>query len=58
MYQPTHLYTPGSPEAVALTDENSRRMIVLDDGSSKQNPAPIPISVWIIRYAQGIRLRT
>ncbi len=42
MYQPTHLYTPGSPEAVALTDENSRRMIVLDDGSSKQNPAPIP----------------
>ena len=42
MYQPTHLYAPGSPEAAALADENLRRMIVLDDGSSKQNPDPIP----------------
>ena len=42
MYQPTNLYAPGSAEATALADENARRMLVLDDGSSTQNPAPIP----------------
>lgn len=42
LYQPTHLFAPGSAEAVALANENSRRMIVLDDGSSIQNPNPIP----------------
>ena len=39
---PTNRYLPGSPEAQALADENARRRIVLDDGSSTQNPTPIP----------------
>jgi len=42
MYQPTHMYEPGSAEYEALLDENMRRMLILDDGSSEQNPAPIP----------------
>ena len=39
---PTNRYRPGSPQAVALADENARRRILLDDGSSLQNPNPIP----------------
>ena len=39
---PTNRYAPGSPEAIAQADENARRRIVLDDGSSAQNPNPIP----------------
>ncbi len=42
LYQPTNEYVPGSPEAQALTDENARRLIVLDDASLQQNPNPIP----------------
>ncbi len=42
MYQPTHLHDPGSPAFWDQVDENARRMLVLDDGSSAQNPAPIP----------------
>ena len=39
---PTNRYRPGSTQAVALADENARRRILLDDGSSVQNPNPIP----------------
>ena len=39
---PTNRFVPGSPEAIAQADENARRRIVLDDGSSAQNPNPIP----------------
>jgi uncharacterized repeat protein (TIGR01451 family) len=42
MYQPTHLHEPGSPEYWDQVDENARRLLVLDDGSSDQNPDPIP----------------
>lgn len=38
---PTNRYRPG-PQAQALADENSRRRIVLDDGSALQNPNPTP----------------
>ncbi len=38
---PTNRYRPG-PQAQALADLNSRRRIVLDDGSSLQNPNPTP----------------
>lgn len=38
----TNRFRPGSPEAVALADENQRRLLVLDDGSSRQNPNPVP----------------
>jgi len=38
----TNRARPGSPEAVALADENQRRLLVLDDGSSRQNPNPVP----------------
>ncbi len=39
---PTNRHRPGTPQAVALADENARRRILLDDGSSLQNPNPIP----------------
>lgn len=42
LYIPTHVHTPGSPEALAQADENMRRMLVLDDGRTSQNPNPIP----------------
>lgn len=38
---PTNRFRPG-PQAQALADENARRSILLDDGSSLQNPNPIP----------------
>jgi|GEM_PF-363689 len=42
MYQPTHLHEPGSAAYWDQVDENARRLLVLDDGSSAQNPDPIP----------------
>jgi uncharacterized protein len=38
---PTNRYRPG-PQADALRDENARRRILLDDGTSVQNPNPTP----------------
>jgi len=38
----TNRHRPGTPEAAALADANSRSSIVLDDGTSLQNPNPIP----------------
>mgnify|MGYP006162876295 CR=1 FL=1 len=40
--KPTNLHPAGSPEALALAADNARRRIILDDGSSRQNPDPIP----------------
>jgi hypothetical protein len=40
--KPTNIYRPSSAEAMLLADENARRRITLDDGSSAQNPNPIP----------------
>ena len=42
METPSNRHRPGSPQALALADENARRRILLDDGSSLQNPNPIP----------------
>lgn len=39
---PTNRFRPGTAQALALADENARRRIVLDDGSSLQNPNPTP----------------
>ena len=39
---PTNRYRPGTPEVLAMSDENARRRILLDDGSSSQNPTPTP----------------
>ena len=39
---PSNRFRPGSSQALALADENARRRILLDDGSSLQNPNPIP----------------
>ncbi len=39
---PTNRHRPGSTQAIALADENARRRIILDDGSSAQNPNPTP----------------
>ncbi len=42
LFTPTNQFPPGSPAAVALADENARRLLVLDDGRTSQNPNPIP----------------
>ncbi|GAA1922014.1 ExeM/NucH family extracellular endonuclease [Microbacterium aoyamense] len=39
-YQPTQLYDAGSPEAIALADENIAASLTVDDGRSNQNPDP------------------
>ena len=41
METPTNRYRPGA-QANALADENARRRIILDDGTSLQNPNPTP----------------
>jgi predicted extracellular nuclease len=40
--KPTNRYAAGSPDAVAAAAANAANMIILDDGSSAQNPNPIP----------------
>lgn len=42
MIKPTNIYRPNTQEVIDLADENARRRITLDDGSSAQNPNPIP----------------
>ncbi len=39
---PTNRHRPGSSQALALANENARRRIILDDGSSLQNLNPSP----------------
>ncbi|HEX5312904.1 ExeM/NucH family extracellular endonuclease [Aquabacterium sp.] len=40
--KPTNAFRPGSSDAVALTEANAQRQILLDDGNSLQNPNPTP----------------
>ncbi len=42
LFTPTNVFAPGSAAAIALADENARRLLVLDDGTTLQNPNPIP----------------
>ncbi|GAA5163608.1 ExeM/NucH family extracellular endonuclease [Viridibacterium curvum] len=42
LIKPSNIHRPGSAAALALADENARRVLILDDGSSSQNPNPIP----------------
>lgn len=41
-FVPTNLFPPDSPQAVALADENPRRLLTLDDASPGEDPRPIP----------------
>jgi uncharacterized protein len=42
MIKPTNVFRANSVDALALAAENARRVLILDDGSSAQNPNPIP----------------
>lgn len=42
MIKPSNIYPANSAAAAQAADENARRRLVLDDGSSVQNPNPIP----------------
>lgn len=42
LIKPTNLHPAGSTAALALAESNARRRIILDDGSTRQNPNPIP----------------
>ena len=39
---PTNRYRPGTAQALTMANDNARRRIILDDGSSLQNPNPTP----------------
>ena len=41
LFQPTERVAPGAP-AAALLEESNRRRLLIDDGSTVQNPASIP----------------
>jgi predicted extracellular nuclease len=41
LFQPTNVVEPGAP-AVALAAENARRRLLVDDGSTVQNPFAVP----------------
>ena len=40
--KPTNRHPAGSAEALVMADDNARRRIILDDGTTQQNPNPIP----------------
>jgi len=40
--KPTNRHPAGTPESLAMANDNARRRILLDDGSSLQNPNPTP----------------
>ncbi|HEX5682731.1 MAG TPA: ExeM/NucH family extracellular endonuclease [Ideonella sp.] len=42
METPTNRHRPGTPDALALADANARSRIILDDGTTAQNPDPTP----------------
>jgi len=42
LLKPTNLHPAGSAQALILADENARRRILLDDGTSQQNINPTP----------------
>ena len=42
LIKPTNVHRAGTPEALDLANENARRRIILDDGTSVQNPNPTP----------------
>jgi len=42
LIKPTNVHRAGTTEALDLANENARRRIILDDGTSVQNPNPTP----------------
>jgi predicted extracellular nuclease len=42
MENPTNKFRPNTPQALALAETNARSRILLDDGTSVQNPNPTP----------------
>lgn len=42
LFKPTNLHRPGTAAALALANLNARSTVLLDDGSSVQNPNPTP----------------
>lgn len=42
LIKPTQVHRPGSAGALALAGLNARSLLLLDDGRSAQNPAPVP----------------
>ena len=42
LVKPTNIHPAGSVEAQQLAESNAQRQLLLDDGSSLQNPTPLP----------------
>lgn len=53
---PTNIYSPGSEQAIALADRNSRNAIVIDDNNSIEYPEFIPFPNAGLSYSNTVRL--
>lgn len=58
LFQPTSLFPPRSQGAVALADENARRILILDDGQDVSPLGDHPNPVPYLGPAPGIVLRS
>ena len=56
LLNPTNVFEPNSAQALALTDKNSRNIIVLDDQNNAQNPELIPFPSNGLSYSNTVRL--
>lgn len=56
LLKPTNVFAPNSAQAVALTNKNSRNIIVLDDMNNQQNPDVIPFPAPNLGYENTVRL--
>ncbi|WP_077343210.1 ExeM/NucH family extracellular endonuclease [Pseudocolwellia agarivorans] len=52
----TNVYAPNSPQAIALTERNSRNTILLDDKNSQQNPEVVSFPAPSLSYINTVRL--
>lgn len=58
LFQPTNVFPPLSPGALARADENARRLLVLDDGQDVNPLGDNPTVVPYLGAAPGIVLRS
>ena len=54
--QPTNVFTPLSPEAIALADENQLNRIILDDGLNGSNPEVVVYPTGGLSASNTLRL--
>jgi len=56
LIKPTNMFTPNSPQAIQLAEENMRNILLLDDKNNAQNPETVPFPNGSLAYNNTIRL--